>query len=240
MLRSTILAAAPDAGMGKTGLFTYNVGTESQSDNICSEPKNGPWSKAVYVKNVKALVQIVGSAGFKVTQLGILVHGDVGGRLWVGDDELNPVTIENYKTDFEKLANNLTGDATVLVYGCVSGLGKDGSVLLKEFSQMLPGRKIVGFNVVNAVKPTSLRRQGGFLPGTGSPCYDTEVWETDSRSGLTANLGQKVYVNAATEDSPHAKVAQAGKIIRWPSDESPKKDDATLKDVLKNWKSTKK
>jgi hypothetical protein len=184
------------------------------------------------------LAAVVGAAEYKVTALGILVHGDVGGRLWIGDDELNPAAIEDYKNDFETLNKNLAKDATVFAYGCVSGLGKDGSVLLKEFSRLLPGRKIVGFNVVNSVRPTSMRKEGeGFLGLGGHPCYDPEVWTTSVRSALVANApGESPYVNLATEDAPQAKVAQDGKIIKWPSDENPKKDDGEKKDVLKNWK----
>ena len=240
MLSSAILAAASDAGPLKTGLFVYHTGTDTipESKNICSEPIKGPYRKAVYVENVKALAAAVGSAEYKVSALGILVHGDAGGRLWIGNDELNPATIEDYKGAFETLSKNLAKDATVFAYGCVSGLGKDGSVLLKELSRLLPGRKIVGFNVVNSVKPTSMRKEGeGFLGMGGHPCYDPEVWATSVRSALVVNApGGSAYVNAATVDAPQAKVAQDGKITKWPSDESPKKDDANKQDVLKNWK----
>jgi hypothetical protein len=49
MLSSMILAATPDAGMVKTGLFTYHVASEGipEAKNICSEPETGPWRKAV-------------------------------------------------------------------------------------------------------------------------------------------------------------------------------------------------
>jgi hypothetical protein len=57
------------------------------------------------------------------------------------------------------------------------------------------------------------------------------------RSTLIVNApGESPYVNLATEDAPQAKVAQDGKIVKWPSDENPKKDDGEKKDVLKNWK----
>jgi hypothetical protein len=240
MLSSMILAASPDAGLLKTGLFAYHIGTGTiaESKNICAEPIKGPYRKAVYVENVKALATAVGDAENKVTVLGILVHGDAGGRLWIGNDELNPATIEDYKSDFDALSKNLAKDATVFAYGCVSGLGKDGSVLLKELSRLLPGRKIVGFNVVNSVKPTSMRKEGeGYFGLGGHSCYDPEVWTTSVRSALVINApGASAYVNAATEDAPQAKVAQDGKIVKWPSDESPKNDDAEKQDVLKKWK----
>jgi hypothetical protein len=236
MLASTIVATAPDAGMSKGGLFAYHLAIDNkpEAQYICSEPKKGKWRESVYVKNMNALAGVVGAAGFTVTELGILAHGDAGGRVWMGDDELNPATIENFTADFNSLDNTLTKDATVFIFGCVSGLEKDGSVLLKEVSKLLPGRKIVGFNVVNSVRPTGIRREGGNFLGFGShPCYDPEVWASDSRSLLNV---RNPYVNLATENAPQAKVAQSGKIIKWPSDESPKTDDAVKKDVLRHWK----
>jgi hypothetical protein len=244
MLSSMILGASPDAGAVKTGLFAYHVGTDTiaEAKNICSEPIKGPYRKTVYVENMKALSTAVGAADFKVTRLGVLVHGDVGGRLWVGDDELNPATVEDFKSDFQSLSKNLTKDATFLAYGCVSGVGKDGSVLLKQISKLLPGRSIVGFNVINSVNPTSMRKEGANVFGWGGrSCFDPEVWASNFRSAIDAAApGSKPFVNEATENAPQAKVARDGRIVKWPSDESPKTDDATKEDALKRWKSSKK
>ena len=236
MLARTILAATPDAGTPTGGLFVYNIGTDTipEAKNICSEPKNSMWRKSVYLSNISALADVVRAAGFTVTELGVLVHGDIGGRLWIGDDEVNPATIDKFTANFESLDKTLARGATVFFFGCVSALGKHGSVLLKEISHLLPSHKIVGFDVVTSLKPTDIRREGGTFLGLGDhACYDPEVWTSDSRSKMNV---RKPFVNRATADAPEAKVAQGGRIIKWPHDENSKTDDATKSDVLKLWK----
>lgn len=235
MLNNMILGQSPDAGLGRTGLFVYHVAIDNipELQHVCPEPEKGPWRKTAYIKNVKDLVAVTGACGYRVSRLDILVHGDVGGRLWIGDDEVNPGTLDKYKTDLNILATYLTEDATVVLYGCVSGLSKDGSVLLKELSKLLSGRQVVGFNVINTFNARDARRVGGGWFGVGSHvCYDPEIWATDSRSTLTVSHN---FVNVATPDAPQAKIAKGGQITKWPLDETAKMDDATKEDVLKRW-----
>jgi hypothetical protein len=87
-----------------------------------------------------------------------------------------------------------------------------------------------------------MRKEGANVFGWGGrSCFDPEVWASNFRSAIDAAApGSKPFVNEATENAPQAKVARDGRIVKWPSDESPKTDDATKEDALKRWKSSKK
>jgi hypothetical protein len=85
--------------------------------------------------------------------------------------------------------------------------------------------------------PKLVRRQGG------KPCHDPVIWCTNVQS---PNI-PFTFVNEATDSAPQAKIAQNGKIIRWPSfstdwiaPEDPKKKDGTLKDCAPLYRPTKK
>lgn len=239
MLRDLTLASAPDAGQQPGGLLVYQVAQGGLAEtNLCSEPKTGLWRKTVRVKSLSEVVQAAKgeTAQSGLSRLGILAHGDVGGLLTVGDDVLHPASFDDFKPQFEALRPCLAGNAEFYILGCVTGAGPDGSALLKGISEILRGVRVIAFNVINAVNPKNPRREGGIF---SKACYDPEVWATGSKSALDAALALrdgKLWQNLADEKAPQAKIAKDGKIVKWPSDEDPKKNDGTIKGSLRNWK----
>jgi hypothetical protein len=227
MMSSLVLGATIDAGVGKTGLFTYHVASGTKAETvICSEPQVGNWRKAVPINSVKDLAKAAAGAGYKISDLAILAHGDAGGQISLGDDTLITGNIGDFATEFRSINGNLSENANVYIYGCLSGVGIDGTVLLKELSKMLPKKKIVGFNVITVVKPGVPRKEGGSV--FGNSCYDPNMWATKI-VGTSQQSVRDMWAqgNAATPDAPQAKVALNGEIEKWPADEDKAKNDAT-------------
>ena len=225
------------------GLLVYHVAKAGspEAQHICQAPQTGPWQRARLATSVADLVKTVEDTGanFSITNLGILSHGDANGAFVIGKDTVNPDSLGGYRAQLGKLERYLAPDADVLVLGCVSGGGKAGSDLLKALSRILPGRRVIGFNVVNVVRPNFKRKEGG------KPCYDPDVWATLAGDSLTLDLFKKkvggarieeAYVNRADASAPQAKIAKDGQIVKW-AKKWPKFEedeiDADEKDELK-------
>jgi Domain of unknown function (DUF4347) len=248
---STRTAGRPDtgsdtgphrAGLPPIGLLVYQVAREgaggsspriAEAQNICEQPQRGLWQRTRLIGGVASLVDTVRSfaAQFHIVRLGILAHGDAGGVITIGADAINPATFETFRGSISQLRNYLAPSADIFIYGCVSATSKAGSALLKEISTILPGRRIIGFNVINIVKKpmgtSEVRRQDG------KPCFDPEIWCTNVRASNTPFK----FVNEATDLAPQAKIAQNGKVTKWPNftdmkyqifPENQKSDDSTL------------
>lgn len=232
-------AAAPPAkqALPTTTLLVYQTGSEtlSESRNICSESAVGTWRKNRLATNLEAAITTARdiSNAFSITNFAVLAHGNAGGRFIVGSDDVNPATLPRYARQFTELSRVLAPQADIFIFGCDSGYEEGGSVLLKELSKLLPGRRVIGFSRFNAVNPKGTRREGG------SVCFDPDVWCTDVTNSLDAmnaqGKGKPLFVNPATDSAPQAKIAKEGAIIKWPDGENPKKHDAKLKDVIKRF-----
>lgn len=82
----------------------------------------------------------------RVTQLGIVAHGDQPGLVAL-DRDLTVKTLPEFYLEISTLAQYLAPDAWVTFYSCVAGMGKEGSDFLINISKHLRGRTIVGFEL---------------------------------------------------------------------------------------------
>jgi Domain of unknown function (DUF4157)/Domain of unknown function (DUF4347) len=194
---------------------------------ICEKPEKGDWEMARAFDDLDALVKDVETVAkdFKLRKLGILAHGDVGGVIHIGTTEINVANLDASRAKISTLAGFLTPDADVYVYGCVSAVGRAGSALLKELSSMLPGRRIIGFNVL-----TSTPMAGHFA--AAEMCIWPDIQATDMKSDLFKDINKSRV--PATESAAAAKIAKDGVIIKWPADERKERDDGT-KESESHW-----
>ena len=186
---------------------------------ICEKPAKGEWEMAGSFEDLPQLVKRVETiaAQFPLKKLGILAHGDMGGVFHIGSTIVNVKNVDSHKSEFAKIAGHLTSDADVYIFGCISGVGRSGSALLKELSLLLPGRRIIGFNVITST-PVSAKEPG-------EPCLWPDIRATDIKSEI---LQGKIKTRVpATDTASAAKIAKGGKIIKWPSDENAKTDDGS-------------
>jgi hypothetical protein len=190
------------------------------------------WRRTRLVNTVGELVDSVRTTAseFTVAKFAILAHGDVGGYLQIGKDEIDLDTIGDFSAGIGLLDRFLAPGADIFIYGCTSGFGRRGSAFLKEWSRLLPGRRVIGFNVVNTLVPVNSRNVEGVL------CSDPQVWATsvynygEYLDYLGRNKNKPPTVNEATDSAPQAKIALNGRIVQWPHGEDSKNDDAELRD----------
>jgi hypothetical protein len=115
------------------------------------------------------------------------------------------------------LNNVMTSDGTVLLQGCLAGRETSGSQLLMQLSRELTPRKIVGFSTDGYQSVEKQRRDGESCrePGVRDTPYTApgDEYRRYHKDGTWQDLKQLPW---QSEDSPHAKVAQNGAIIRKP------------------------
>jgi Domain of unknown function (DUF4347) len=162
----------------------------------------------------------------QVFRLAICAHGapgefEIDGR---GKKLLTAVrirTIKPLRNLLKEIGNVLSDDAVVLLMGCNAGAGTKGSDLLIELSKIWPNRKVVGF--------TRIMTFGWGRKRLGDPCSEPgyrDTNETEECPGRYAEQREKCELQRYTNDwndliklpwgsefSPHAKVAQNGKIL---------------------------
>jgi hypothetical protein len=137
----------------------------------------------------------------------------LAGQIKIGSTVITASNINTNKADFIALSKYLAPNADVYIYGCISGLGTEGTTLLTKLSLLLPGRRIIGFNVI-----TTIHQGEAKVPG--EMCIWPDIRATDIRSELFRN---KIKFRVPANDSaPQAKIAKNGKITKWPTDEKPK------------------
>jgi hypothetical protein len=225
-----------------TSLLVFQVQKDrsAEAQNICPEPAaENPFRKTKLVTSLAEMVGVVKETADQasVAKFAILAHGDMGGQFSVGKDVVNPGTIGSLKGTLVELDRYLAHGADVFLFGCTAATGKDGSILLKELSKLLPGRRIIGFDFVNILNPENPRRG----EGKAGFCSDPDIWVTSAKDvGEWQNLwrlkGKEMIKNRATDEAPQAKIAKDGKIVTFPADEDPKRHDAELKDRIRVWK----
>jgi Domain of unknown function (DUF4347) len=230
-------AASSKLGVATTTLLVFQTGSDSlpESRNICSESATGTWRKNRFAASLEAAIVTTRdiSGSFSITSFAVLAHGNVGGRFNIGPDTVDPSTLPRYVRQFTELSRILAPQADIFIFGCASGFEEGGSVLLKELSKLLTGRRVIGFSRFNAVNPKGSRRESGRI------CFDPDVWCSDVTSSLEAlnaqAKGKPLFINPATDSAPQAKIAKDGAIVKWPAGENPRKHDANLKDVIKRF-----
>lgn len=191
---------------------------------ICQKPIRGGWQIIDSFRNLEELIGAsrVAAKEVLISRLGILAHGDMGGVLNIGSTVVTIANIDRYASNIAVLSGFLTSDAVVYIFGCITGVGRAGSAFLKEWSLLLPGRMIVGFNELTT--PAKGSQVGScFLPEIATTGRKAELGEIDKR---TAGL-------MADEHNPAAKIAKDGRIIKWPLGEQKETDDGTKESTRK-------
>lgn len=214
ILVETLTTAVP-AGGSLLAFFIDSI--------ICDDPKTGPWRLARRCTSLANLIEEASHAA-PLNELGILSHGDVGGRIQLGSDVIDPGTIGSLEPRIKDLAKSLNNNAVLTILGCVSGVGKGGSALLKRLSTLLPSRAVVGFNTVTLVNPTNVRKNASGV------CYEPDMWASTEKNSINARLKGFKDGEKAVPDARAAKIAKDGKITKWPDDETSARDDSTIEE----------
>lgn len=204
-------------------LLEYAVVTDpTQSKfSIASRPPDTVWHAAGSFESVAEMASeanaFVSQRGMKIGSLGILAHGDSFGTIQMGSDIVQNHTFDSFQSSFKALGELLAPDADVYIYGCVSGAGALGTALLKKLSRALPGRRIIGFNVINVVDPEStlVKSESRFSPRL----LTSEVQTTLEFKKRNAREPSKFYqtLKPATANSAHAKWVRDGVVLKWPA-----------------------
>jgi RHS repeat-associated protein len=229
--------AKTDEELRRTSLLVFQTAKDGTPEmrTMAAEPATGPWGKTVLVGDFDDILTKTRdrASDQKVAALGLLVHGDSGGQFKIGETKFDATNLPTEK--LKELANYLTSDAKVYLFGCISGRDKDGSILLKEMSKSLPGRLIVGFNTLNDIELTNVRKEGPLFNkrSIGDPVIKAEplgTWNKPDSIEQARRDPEKWRQgrSLANEQAPQAKVARDGQIIKWPQDENAEKHDAKM------------
>ena len=123
------------------------------------------WGYIFEFSGLKDLVVSMARAGLRgrVAQLGIVAHGDKGGRV-VLDRDLTPDRVSSeFSSELADLGRFLTPDGSLAFYACIAGKGTDGSDLLVNLSNALPGRTIVAFVLYGYIGPGGAPNMPGMV-----------------------------------------------------------------------------
>lgn len=158
----------------------------------------------------------------QVTRLGIHVHGLPGKLFFSGEKNkkmaVTPANVSSFRSDLNAigLCTSQSG-STILFMGCLAGQGTEGTRLLKAFSKVWPGRRIVAFSTIGFVS-------GGDQKRPGAACTEPGMRDTNNTSPVLSWAAQQstygpIWNNLkklpwASEKSPHAKVVLNGTIVR--------------------------
>ena len=164
--------------------------------NWRNDPSSG-WSHMISFHALSDLIASLRDEELrgKVSRLGIVAHGDTGGRVEF-DSDMTPSTLSTFRRDLNRLRWYLKPNAMMTFYSCVAGQGELGSDLLIGLSRLLPGRTIVAFTV-----------WGCFSPYPGNPGQIQP--STTPRCATMAR-------NRMSPWDPTTKWAFEGRIVRWP------------------------
>jgi hypothetical protein len=173
--------------------------------NWHSDTSSG-WSHNLGFNALSDLLTTLGDEGLRgrVNRLGIVAHGDVGGLVQL-DRNLTVSTLSSFSRELNALKDYLTLNAMLIFYACVAGRAEPGTRLLRELSQILEGRTIVGFNVYGCYSPHPS------VPG-------------QMRSSLMPSCSTGSTGGPMSPWNEHAKWAYQGWIARWPYDEQIRRD----------------
>jgi len=158
----------------------------------------------------------------EITRLAIHCHGLPGQFFPSGEKNkgqaISARSVLWFKTDLVRIGLRTDVRATIMIAGCLAGLGKSGTDLLKELSRHAwPDRKIVAFTTIGfAWGGEQMRDKGCTEPGM----RDTNNISRALDRSLE-NRVRKLWPNLkklpwASETSPHAKVVRNGVVLRSP------------------------
>jgi len=159
----------------------------------------------------------------EVTRLGIMVHGEQGGKLYVHGKGKKPVltadTVPQFHADLHRIGLATSQNASIIFMGCLAGQGDGGTKLLVALSKCFPGRKVIGFATLGYRHPGAMKRPGQAceLPGMRETDAPAEIYQNPPK--YDRQWGDFDALPWASEHTRHAKVAMNGGIIRYPEEE---------------------
>lgn len=105
----------------------------------------------------------------QIARLAINAHGLAAGKVFFNGQRKTPITPHNIEKHHKALEDIGLAvrehNGIILLAGCLAGLGKDGTKLLKSLSQIWSGCKVVGFVTIGFA-------WGGEMSRTGSKCAE--------------------------------------------------------------------
>jgi hypothetical protein len=158
----------------------------------------------------------------EIARLAIMAHGDQGG-VWAANGKrgtlITAANIGVFHPDLKEIGEFTSEGATILLTGCLSGQGSEGTELLVALSRIWPKRAVVGFRTLGYRHPGVMKR-------VGEPCELPGMRETDATAELYANPRkfdaqwrdfEKMPWGAET--TRFAKVVQDGNVLHCPDGE---------------------
>ena len=123
------------------------------------------WGYIFAFHGLKDLVASMTRAGLsgRVAQLAIVAHGDQDGRVVLDRDLTPDGVLGEFSSELADLRRFLTPDGLLAFYSCIAGKGEDGSALLANLSNALPGRTIVGFVLYGYIGPSGAGNRPGVV-----------------------------------------------------------------------------
>jgi uncharacterized protein DUF4347 len=150
------------------------------------------------------------------SRLAIDVHGAPGAI--VADSDNKTFTFDDlwqkYRSQLEAMNKMLDGGASLLIMGCNVGAAAAGDSFLIHLSEKFPGHKVVGITTIGETMRQTRSGGGCSEPGMKDSPYDNP--STNMPKMKEQREKEFLTLPWASEDSPHAKVALNGVIIRRP------------------------
>ena len=155
----------------------------------------------------------------EVNKLAINAHGTMG-QVFIngkGKTPLDKANLHQNHGDLHRIGlitpDDAASPAVILFVGCLAATGASGTELLIGLSRIWPNRNVVGFATIGY-------QQGGLMLRPGEACTAPGMRDTDAifSGGADATAGTNwpslTRWPWASIESPHAKVAFNGRIIR--------------------------
>ena len=181
--------------------FSGSVPGYRDLGEIDDTPQNG-WSHVTNFTTYNHLVAWLKDSTLygEVSRLNINCHGQPG---HLALDV--PVNVTNHGR-LSGLGVYLRQPAKLVFTGCMTGRGPRGSIFLRRLSELLPGRKIIAFELVSILGSADHQSFGA---------GDVHYGSGRSGGGL-ASSGALVATPRVTAWNAHSKWAWRGEIIRYP------------------------
>ena len=186
------------------------------------------WEVGINFGDLHDLATKVAQKQKLIRKMAINAHG-YPGEFYINSKKGTPLKGDNvtavHNIDLTTVRQWLTPNATLLLVGCLAGKGLGGTALVEKLSDFLKGRTVVAFSTVGYIGSLQIRNAAsrdwdqGVCTEPGARYTDefinsgSEQEEIDRyfKNGKWENLSALPW---ASENSPHAKLAMNGKVIR--------------------------
>jgi hypothetical protein len=136
-------------------------------------------------------------------------------------------SVEEIETELNMIGRYVHPMGTVILMGCASGRGEDGTKLLRKLSRALRHRTIVGFSTLGLAKGVIMSGHGDDRASTYAGMKITDYFDGDA---LQTDYEKLTSIEAysrlewASETARFAKVVLDGDVLKYPEGESPSAD----------------